>query len=100
MGRLYRFYMKGFLHFVPFFLSLSGNKEYVNEMESVECSLKQMGENVSALQGSAIPRLSHWGQDKLNEYLGRWDSLSKQVRKKFSTRNRDSYFLYLYAHIH
>uniref|UniRef100_A0A3Q3XEN2 Calponin-homology (CH) domain-containing protein n=1 Tax=Mola mola TaxID=94237 RepID=A0A3Q3XEN2_MOLML len=58
---------------------LNNCKEYVNEMESVECSLKQMGENVSALQGTAIPRLSHWGQDKLNEYLGRWDSLSKQL---------------------
>ncbi|XP_029903345.1 dystrophin isoform X2 [Myripristis murdjan] len=54
-------------------------KEYVNEMESVESSLKQMRENVSAVQGAAVPGLAKWGQDKLEECQGRWDTLSKQL---------------------
>lgn len=48
-------------------------------MESVEGALKQMGENVSALQAAEVPGLANWGQDKLTECRGRWDSLSKQV---------------------
>lgn len=54
----------------------------MNEMESVDCSLKQMGDNVSALQVAAVPGLASWGQDKLNECKDRWDLLSKQVRKE------------------
>nr|XP_033503851.1 dystrophin isoform X5 [Epinephelus lanceolatus] len=54
-------------------------KEYVNEMESVEGSLKQMGENVSAIQTVAVPGLAKWGQDKLNECRSKWDDLSKQL---------------------
>ncbi|XP_035534199.1 dystrophin isoform X2 [Morone saxatilis] len=54
-------------------------KEYVNEMESVEGSLKQMGENVSAIHGTTVPGLTKWGQDKLDECQGRWDTLSKQL---------------------
>ncbi|GLD72355.1 dystrophin-like protein [Lates japonicus] len=54
-------------------------KEYVNEIESVEGSLKQMGENVSAVQAAAVPGLAKWGQDKLDESRGRWDTLSKQL---------------------
>ncbi|XP_041661475.1 utrophin isoform X3 [Cheilinus undulatus] len=54
-------------------------KEYVNEMESVEGSLKQMAENVSAVQMAAVPGLAKWGQDKLNECQSKWDSLSKQL---------------------
>lgn len=52
-------------------------------MESVEGSLKQMAENVSAVQAAAVPRLGKWGQDKLDECRSRWDTLSKQVRKNF-----------------
>lgn len=51
----------------------------MNEMESVDCALKQMGETVSALEG---PGLATWGQDKLTECQSRWESLSKQVRKR------------------
>ncbi|XP_070782201.1 utrophin isoform X3 [Enoplosus armatus] len=58
---------------------LSQCKEYVNEMESVEGSLKQMGENVSAVQATAVPGLAKWGQDKLDECRGRWEALSKQL---------------------
>ncbi|XP_026196819.1 dystrophin isoform X4 [Anabas testudineus] len=54
-------------------------KEYVNEMESVEGSLKQMAENVSAVQAAAVPGLGKWGQDKLDECRSRWDTLSKQL---------------------
>lgn len=53
----------------------------MNEMESVDCALKQMGETVSALEG---PGLANWGQDKLTECQSRWESLSKQVRKRSS----------------
>ncbi|XP_067339079.1 utrophin isoform X3 [Channa argus] len=54
-------------------------KEYVNEMESVEGSLKQMAENVSAVQAATVPGLAKWGQDKLDECWGKWDTLSKQL---------------------
>ncbi|XP_030578313.1 utrophin isoform X2 [Archocentrus centrarchus] len=54
-------------------------KEYVNEMELVEGSLKQMGENVSSVQAAAVPGLARWGQDKLDECQSRWASLSKQL---------------------
>ncbi|KAM4633849.1 utrophin isoform 3-T3 [Polymixia lowei] len=54
-------------------------KEYVNEMESVESSLKQMRENVCAVQGAAVPGLAKWGQDNLDECQARWDRLSKQL---------------------
>ncbi len=95
-------------------LSLSANKEYVSEMESVEGSLKQMGENVSAVQAAAVPGLAKWGQDKLDECQGRWDTLSKQVRKNFSLfalrwpyvlqfmceRNTASYFVCMSACVH
>ena len=53
----------------------------MNEMESVEGSLKQMGENVSAVQATAVPGLAKWGQESLDEGRSRWDRLSKQVRK-------------------
>ncbi|XP_028253113.1 dystrophin isoform X2 [Parambassis ranga] len=54
-------------------------KEYVNEMDLVEGSLKQMGENVSAVQASAVPGLAKWGQDKLDECRSKWATLSKQL---------------------
>lgn len=58
----------------------------MNEMESVDCALKQMGENVSTLQAFEVPGLANWGQDKLTECQSRWDSLSKQVRRLSSQR--------------
>lgn len=48
-------------------------------MESVEGSLKQMKENVSAVQAAAVPGLATWGQDKLDECRSKWEALSKQV---------------------
>ncbi|XP_029966777.1 utrophin isoform X2 [Salarias fasciatus] len=53
--------------------------EHVNEMEVVEGSLKQMGENVSAVQATEVPGLDKWGQDKLDECQGRWAALSKKL---------------------
>lgn len=55
----------------------------MNEMESVEGSLKQMAENITAVHAAEVPGLAKWGQDKLDECKGRWDILSKQVRKIF-----------------
>ncbi|XP_067428603.1 utrophin isoform X3 [Thunnus thynnus] len=54
-------------------------KEHVNEMESVEGSLKQIGENVSSVQVAAVPGLAKWGQDKLDKCRSRWEELSKQL---------------------
>ncbi|KAM9703806.1 utrophin isoform 2-T3 [Menidia menidia] len=54
-------------------------KEYVHEMESVERSLKQMEENVRAVQATAVPGLARWGQEKMEECEGRWATLSKQL---------------------
>ena len=50
-------------------------------MEVVESALKQMGENVLAVQGTAVPSLAQWGQPQLEECQARWEMLSKQVRK-------------------
>lgn len=55
----------------------------MNEMESVEGSLKQIGENVSSVQAAAVPGLAKWGQDKLDGCRSRWDALSKQVKENF-----------------
>lgn len=52
-------------------------------MESVEGSLKQIGENVSSVQAAAVPGLAKWEQDKLVECRSKWDELSKQVKKNF-----------------
>ena len=50
-------------------------------MESVGSSLKQMRENVCAVQEAAVPGLTSWGQDSLDQCQARWDVLSKQVRR-------------------
>lgn len=52
----------------------------MNEIESVGSSLKQMEENVSAVQAAAVPGLTKWGQGKLEDFKTRWDTLCKQVR--------------------
>ncbi|XP_047244031.1 utrophin isoform X9 [Girardinichthys multiradiatus] len=54
-------------------------KEYVNEMELMERSLMQMEENVMAVRATAVPALTQWGQDKLDQCQGRWATLSKQL---------------------
>lgn len=61
-------------------------QEFVGEMESVESSLKQMGENVAAVQQSALPGLTSWGQKELDECQMRWDLLSKEVWKMSSAQ--------------
>ncbi|XP_076011058.1 utrophin-like isoform X2 [Genypterus blacodes] len=70
---------------------LSQCKEYVSEMESVESSLKQMKENVGAVQEAAVPGLAKWGQEKLEDCQGRWDTLSKQLlrHQKRATENQE-----------
>ncbi|XP_073730912.1 utrophin isoform X3 [Misgurnus anguillicaudatus] len=57
-------------------------KEFVGEMESVESSLKQMVENVAAVQQSAVPSLTSWGQKELDESQMRWDLLSKELVRR------------------
>ncbi|XP_037541797.1 dystrophin [Nematolebias whitei] len=54
-------------------------KEYVNKMEFVDRSLKQMEENVYAVQAAAVPGLAKWGKDKLEELEGRFAKFSKQL---------------------
>lgn len=56
-------------------------QELVSEMESVDLSLKQMRENVTAVQQSSVPGLISWGQTELDNSQRRWDTLSKEVRK-------------------
>lgn len=56
-------------------------QELVSEMESVDSSLKQIAENVSAVQQSSTPALVRWGQEELDHSQRRWDALSKQVLK-------------------
>ncbi|XP_051909445.1 utrophin isoform X3 [Hippocampus zosterae] len=58
---------------------LSHCKDYVNEMESVQSALKQMDENVSAVQAAAVPGLAKWGQHTVGEFRSRLESLSKQL---------------------
>lgn len=51
----------------------------MNKMEFVDRSLKQMEENVHAVQAAAVPGLTKWGKDKLEELEGRFAKFSKQV---------------------
>ncbi|XP_035276172.1 LOW QUALITY PROTEIN: dystrophin [Anguilla anguilla] len=53
--------------------------ELANEMEATDTALKQMEENVSAVQTCAVPGLTSWGQPRLEELQGRWGTLSKQL---------------------
>ncbi len=53
----------------------------MREMESVDSSLKQIKENVAAVQQSSLPGLIRWGQKEQDDSQRRWDTLSKEVRK-------------------
>uniref|UniRef100_W5K083 Utrophin n=1 Tax=Astyanax mexicanus TaxID=7994 RepID=W5K083_ASTMX len=57
---------------------LNQYKECMGEMETVESSLKQMGENVAAVQQSAVSGLATWGQEELDGRQKRWETLSKE----------------------
>nr|XP_061785642.1 dystrophin-like isoform X2 [Nerophis lumbriciformis] len=54
-------------------------KEHVNERELMESSLKQMDENVNAVQAAAVPGLAKWGQDLAADLRSRFDTLLKQL---------------------
>lgn len=54
----------------------------MGEMEAVESSLKETAVSVAAVQQSAVPGLATWGLKEVEEKQGRWDELSKQVRKE------------------
>nr|XP_021325542.1 utrophin [Danio rerio] len=57
-------------------------KELLAEMESVDSCLKQMKENVTAVQQSSVPGLVVWGQKELEDSQRRWDLLSKQLLRR------------------
>ncbi|XP_022533278.2 utrophin isoform X1 [Astyanax mexicanus] len=61
---------------------LNQYKECMGEMETVESSLKQMGENVAAVQQSAVSGLATWGQEELDGRQKRWETLSKELLKQ------------------
>ncbi|KAL2082234.1 hypothetical protein ACEWY4_022052 [Coilia grayii] len=54
-------------------------KACAGRMGAVEASLKQLEENTSAVQKSAVPTLASWGQGRLEEAQSRWNTLSKQL---------------------
>uniref|UniRef100_A0A671MXB8 Utrophin-like n=1 Tax=Sinocyclocheilus anshuiensis TaxID=1608454 RepID=A0A671MXB8_9TELE len=57
-------------------------KELVSEMQSVDSSLKQMRENVTAVQQSSVLGLISWGQTELDDSQRRWDTLSKELLRR------------------
>uniref|UniRef100_A0A8C1QGG0 Utrophin n=1 Tax=Cyprinus carpio TaxID=7962 RepID=A0A8C1QGG0_CYPCA len=57
-------------------------QELVSEMESVDSSLKQIKENVAAVQQSSVPGLISWGQTELDNSQRRWDTLSKELLRR------------------
>ncbi|XP_073795720.1 utrophin isoform X5 [Danio rerio] len=57
-------------------------KELLAEMESVDSCLKQMKEDVTAVQQSSVPGLVVWGQKELEDSQRRWDLLSKQLLRR------------------
>uniref|UniRef100_A0A8B9HDG7 Utrophin n=1 Tax=Astyanax mexicanus TaxID=7994 RepID=A0A8B9HDG7_ASTMX len=59
------------------------------KMETVESSLKQMGENVAAVQQSAVSGLATWGQEELDGRQKRWETLSKEVRKSMVSESQE-----------
>ncbi|XP_067302899.1 utrophin-like isoform X1 [Pseudorasbora parva] len=72
----------GFSHRDKLQEELKQCKELVSEMESVDSSLKQMGENVSAVQQSSAPALIRWGQEELDDCQRRWDALRKELLRR------------------
>ncbi|XP_058618768.1 dystrophin-like isoform X3 [Onychostoma macrolepis] len=69
----------GFSHGDKLQEELNQCKELVSEMESVDSSLKQIKENVAAVQQSSVPGLIGWGQKELDDSQRRWDTLSKEL---------------------
>ncbi|TRY54899.1 hypothetical protein DNTS_021319 [Danionella cerebrum] len=57
-------------------------KELVGEMESMDSSLKQVIEDVTAVQQSTVPGLSNWIRRELEECQERWDTLSKELLRR------------------
>uniref|UniRef100_A0A673JTT1 Utrophin-like n=1 Tax=Sinocyclocheilus rhinocerous TaxID=307959 RepID=A0A673JTT1_9TELE len=57
-------------------------KELVSEMQSVDSTLKQMRENVTAVQQSSVLGLISWGQTELDDSQRRWDTLSKELLRR------------------
>lgn len=71
----------------------------MSEIESVDSSLKQMAENVAAVQQSSVPALIRWGQEELDDRQRRWDALSKEVRMLLHSKGRTYTVLFTQAGI-
>ncbi|XP_031437852.1 utrophin isoform X1 [Clupea harengus] len=54
-------------------------KACAGRIGAMEAALKQLEENTSAVQKSAVPQLASWGQSRLEETQTRWNTLSKQL---------------------
>ncbi|XP_016380409.1 utrophin-like [Sinocyclocheilus rhinocerous] len=72
----------GFSHGDKLQEELDQCKELLSEMESVASSLKQIKENVAAVQQSSGPGLISWGQTELDDSQRRWDTLSKELLRR------------------
>uniref|UniRef100_A0A671RQG3 Calponin-homology (CH) domain-containing protein n=1 Tax=Sinocyclocheilus anshuiensis TaxID=1608454 RepID=A0A671RQG3_9TELE len=72
----------GFSHGDKLQEELNQCKELLSEMESVASSLKQIKENVAAVQQSSGPGLISWGQTELDDSQRRWDTLSKELLRR------------------
>uniref|UniRef100_A0A672PMZ2 Utrophin n=1 Tax=Sinocyclocheilus grahami TaxID=75366 RepID=A0A672PMZ2_SINGR len=72
----------GFSHGDKLQEELNQCKELLSEMESMASSLKQIKENVAAVQQSSGPGLISWGQTELDDNQRRWDTLSKELLRR------------------
>uniref|UniRef100_A0A8C3N4D4 Uncharacterized protein n=1 Tax=Geospiza parvula TaxID=87175 RepID=A0A8C3N4D4_GEOPR len=64
----------------PFFLCM-----FINEMETIEPSLKEMKEVEAALRAQPIASISTWTKSRLVDCQTQWEKLSKQI---ISQKNR------------
>ena len=58
---------------------------FVNEMETIEPSLKEMKEVESALRAQPIASINTWAKSRLVDCQTQWEKLSKQVSSPYIT---------------
>lgn len=56
---------------------------FVNEMETIEPSLKEMKEVESALRAQPIASINTWAKCRLVDCQTQWEKLSKQVSSPY-----------------
>lgn len=59
---------------------------FVNEMEKIEPSLKEMKEVESALRAQPIIGINTWAKSRLVDCQTQWEKLSKQVSSPYIAR--------------